>query len=428
MRTKFLFLLIGLAVAVALSGQNFNDYFADKTLRLDYLFVGNAQHQEVTLRELSCQPGWAGRRHHLSELPLKGDGQIHVRDKASGVEIYSHSFSSLFQEWLDTDEAQGSTKGFENTFLVPFPIRPVEIETLLFDARGEVATRFVHTVDPSDILIHLKGTGEILPHKYIWKGGDVEQCIDIAILAEGYTEEEMERFYLDAEVATESLFNHEPFRSMKERFNIVAVASPSIDKGVSVPRLGEWRHTAFSSHFSTFYSDRYLTTSNVFAIHDALAGIPYEHIIILANTDEYGGGGIYNAYTLTTAHHKDFRPVVVHEFGHSFGGLADEYFYENDTMTDTTPLDVEPWEQNITTRVDFGSKWQDMLVKGTPIPTPVAESKRYPVGVYEGGGYSTKGVYRPADYCRMRVNEWPEFCPVCQRALRRLIDFYTQPQ
>ena len=427
MRTKFLFLLIGLAVTVALQGQSFSDYFADKTLRLDYLFVGNAERQEVTLRELSCLPGWAGRRHHLAELPLKGDGQIHVRDKASGVEIYSHSFSSLFQEWLDTDEANGSTKGFENTFLVPFPLRPVEIEALLFDARGEVATRFVHTVDPADILIHAKGTGEILPHKYIWKGGDVEQCIDIAILAEGYTEEEMERFYQDAEVAMESLFNHEPFRSMKERFNIVAVASPSIDSGVSVPRLGEWRRTAFGSHFSTFYSDRYLTTSDVRSIHDALSGIAYEHIIILANTDEYGGGGIYNAFTLTTAHHKDFRPVVVHEFGHSFGGLADEYFYENDTMTDTTPLDVEPWEQNITTRIDFASKWEDMLKKGTPIPTSPDDSKKYPVGVYEGGGYSTKGVYRPANYCRMRVNEWPEFCPVCQRALRRLIDFYTQP-
>lgn len=370
MRTKYLFLLIGLAITVALQGQTFSDYFAEKTLRLDYLFVGNVDRQEVTLRELSCLPGWAGRRHHLAELPLKGDGQIHVRDKATGVEIYSHSFSSLFQEWLDTDEAKGSTKGFENTFLVPFPIRPVEIEALLFDARGEVATRFVHTVDPSDILIHLKGTGEILPHKYIWKGGDVEQCIDIAILAEGYTEEEMERFYQDAEIAMESLFNHEPFRSMKERFNIVAVASTSIDSGVSVPRLGEWRRTAFGSHFSTFYSDRYLTTSDVRSIHDALSGIAYEHIIILANTDEYGGGGIYNAFTLTTAHHKDFRPVVVHEFGHSFGGLADEYFYENDTMTDTTPLDVEPWEQNITTRVDFGSKWQDMLVKGTPVSDP----------------------------------------------------------
>ncbi|MGM9797550.1 MAG: M64 family metallopeptidase [Parabacteroides sp.] len=427
MRTKFLFLLIGLTVTVALQGQSFSDYFADKTLRLDYLFVGNAERQEVTLRELSCLPGWAGRRHHLAELPLKGDGQIHVRDKASGVEIYSHSFSSLFQEWLDTDEANGSTKGFENTFLVPFPLRPVEIEALLFNARGEVATRFVHTLDPADILIHTKGTGEILPYKYIWKAGDVEQCIDIAILAEGYTKEEMERFYQDAEIAAESLFNHEPFRSMKDRFNIVAVASPSIDSGVSVPRLGEWRRTAFGSHFSTFYSDRYLTTSDVRSIHDALSGIAYEHIIILANTDEYGGGGIYNAFTLTTAHHKDFRPVVVHEFGHSFGGLADEYFYENDTMTDTTPLDVEPWEQNITTRIDFASKWEGLLVPGTPVPTPAAEGKHYPVGVYEGGGYSTKGVYRPADYCRMRVNEWPEFCPVCQRALRCLIDFYTQP-
>ena len=108
-------------------------------------------------------------------------------------------------------------------------------------------------------------------------------------------------------------------------------------------------------------------------IHDALAGIPYEHIIILANTKEYGGGGIYNSYTLTTAHHPMFRPVVVHEFGHSFGGLADEYFYDNDVMTDTYPLDVEPWEQNISTQVDFASKWKDMLTNGTPIPTPTKE-------------------------------------------------------
>ena len=412
MRTKYLFLLIGLAITVALQGQTFSDYFAEKTLRLDYLFVGNADRQEVTLRELSCLPGWAGRRHHLAELPLKGDGQIHVRDKATGVEIYSHSFSSLFQEWLDTDEAKGSTKGFENTFLVPFPIRPVEIEALLFDARGEVATRFVHTVDPSDILIHLKGTGEILPHKYIWKGGDVEQCIDIAILAEGYTEEEMERFYQDAEIATESLFNHEPFRSMKERFNIVAVASPSIDSGVSVPRLGEWRRTAFGSHFSTFYSDRYLTTSDVRSIHDALSGIAYEHIIILANTDEYGGGGIYNAFTLTTAHHKDFRPVVVHEFGHSFGGLGDEYEYTN-----TDPMyfsDVEPWEPNLTTKHDFSGKWGNLIREGK-------------ASLIEGGGYQKEGVFRGCPDCRMRTNEHPEFCPVCQQALRRLIDFYTEP-
>ena len=121
-----------------------------------------------------------------------------------------------------------------------------------------------------------------------------------------------------------------------------------------------------------------------------------------------------------------FRPVVVHEFGHSFAGLADEYFYDDDVMTDTYPLDVEPWEQNISTRVNFASKWEDMLEKDTPVPTPTSESNRYPVGVYEGGGYSAKGIYRPADNCRMRTNEYPTFCPVCQRAIQRLIEFYTE--
>ncbi|WP_290043157.1 M64 family metallopeptidase, partial [uncultured Muribaculum sp.] len=155
-------------------------------------------------------------------------------------------------------------------------------------------------------------------------------------------------------------------RSMPERFNFVAVASPSADEGVSVPRLSDWRSTAFSSHFSTFYSDRYLTTSALPAVHDALRGIPYEHIIILANTPEYGGGGIYNSYTLTAARHPLMRPVVVHEFGHSFGGLADEYFYEQDVMSDTYPLDVEPWEPNITTLVDFPSKWQALIPDSVP--------------------------------------------------------------
>ena len=156
-----------------------------------------------------------------------------------------------------------------------------------------------------------------------------------------------------------------------------------------------------------------------------MAGIPYEHIIILANTEQYGGGGIYNAFTLTTAHHPNFRPVVVHEFGHSFGGLADEYFYDEDVMNGLYPLNIEPWEQNITTRINFASKWEDLLTKATPVPTPVANKAKYPIGVYEGGGYSAKGIYRPAFDCRMRTNEYPTFCPVCQRAIQRIIEFYT---
>ena len=417
--------LICLFVTLSLQAQAFSDYFANKTLRIDYIFTGNAAKQEVCLDGLSSLPSWAGRKQHLSELPLQGNGQIVMRDKASGTIIYKTSFSSLFQEWLETDEAKAVTKGFENSFLVPYPLRPAEIEITLLDPRRNIRTSMKHIVNPNDILIHQKGTDHITPHKYLLQSGTTEKCIDVAILAEGYTLEEMDTFYKDAAIACESLFSHEPFQSMKKRFNIVAVASPSEDSGVSVPRLGEWKRTAFNSHFSTFYSDRYLTTSRVKSIHDALAGIPYEHVIILANTEEYGGGGIYNSYTLTTAHHPKFRPVVVHEFGHSFGGLADEYFYDDDVMTDTYPLDIEPWEQNISTRVNFASKWEDMLVKGTPVPTPTSEKVKYPIGVYEGGGYSAKGIYRPADNCRMRTNEYPAFCPVCQRAVRRIIDFYT---
>ena len=425
MKKHILFLLCLIAVS-STRAQVFADHFADKTLRVDYIFNGNASGQAICLDGLSALPTWAGRKHHLAELPLQGNGQIVMRNAASGKTIYTTSFSSLFQEWLETDEARNVTKGFENTFLLPYPLQPVEIEITLLDPRRNVRASMKHIVHPNDVLIEQKGNSHITPHKYLLHNDSPEKCIDVAILAEGYTLQEMQAFYGDADIACKSIFDHEPFKSMKKRFNVVAVASPSTDSGVSVPRLNEWKHTAFSSHFSTFYSDRYLTTSRVKAIHDALAGIPYEHIIILANTEEYGGGGIYNSYTLTTAHHPMFRPVVVHEFGHSFGGLADEYFYDNDVMTDTYPLDIEPWEQNISTQVDFAAKWKDMLSENTPVPTPAEVSENYPTGVYEGGGYSAKGIFRPAENCRMRTNEYPTFCPVCQRAIRRVIEFYTE--
>lgn len=425
MKKHILFLLCLIAVS-STRAQVFADHFADKTLRVDYIFNGNASGQAICLDGLSALPTWAGRKHHLAELPLQGNGQIVMRNAASGKTIYTTSFSSLFQEWLETDEARNVTKGFENTFLLPYPLQPVEIEITLLDPRRNVRASMKHIVHPNNVLIEQKGNSHITPHKYLLHNDSPEKCIDVAILAEGYTLQEMQAFYEDADIACKSIFDHEPFKSMKKRFNVVAVASPSTDSGVSVPRLNEWKHTAFSSHFSTFYSDRYLTTSRVKAIHDALAGIPYEHIIILANTEEYGGGGIYNSYTLTTAHHPMFRPVVVHEFGHSFGGLADEYFYDNDVMTDTYPLDIEPWEQNISTQVDFAAKWKDMLSENTPVPTPAEVSENYPTGVYEGGGYSAKGIFRPAENCRMRTNEYPAFCPVCQRALRRIIEFYTE--
>ena len=425
---KLSILCLCAALHLPVAAQNFSDYFEDKTLRTDYIFTGDATRQEVCLDELTSLPGWAGRRHHLDELPLAGNGEITMTDKATGTVIYRTSFSSLFQEWLGEAEATRVKKGFENSFLLPFPKQPALVTVSLKNAHHKVCASLTHEVRPDDILIHSRGTERITPHRYMHRSGSAEDCIDVAILAEGYTEAEMDVFYKDAQATCEALFAHAPFDKLKDRFNIVAVASPSEDSGVSIPLKGEWKSTAVSSHFSTFYSDRYLTTSRVKSIHNWLAGIPYEHIIILANTDTYGGGGIYNSYTLTTAHHPMFKPVVVHEFGHSFGGLADEYFY-SDAPSPLYPYTVEPWEPNISTLVDFKSKWQDMVPEGTPVPTPVKKSADEiftAVGVYEGAGYTSKGIYRPTTECRMKINEAPVFCPVCQRSLERLIRFYTE--
>ena len=418
---------IGLS-AFAGQAQNFDDYFVNKTIRADYIFSGNSEAQAICLDELSSLPQWAGRRHHLSELPLAGNGEIEMKDKASGKIIYRTSFSSLFQEWICEAEAKKVTRGFENTFLIPFPKNTATVTIRLKDVYHKETASLTHEIDPKDILIHQRGDeASITPHRYLLKSGSEENCIDIAILAEGYTKEETELFYKDAQTACEALFSHEPFKKLKSRFNVVAVFSESKDSGVSIPRQNEWKKTAVSSHFDTFYSDRYLTTRSVKAIHNWLAGIPYEHIIILANSDTYGGGGIYNSYTLTTAHHPMFKPVVVHEFGHSFGGLADEYAYDA-APSPQYPYSIEPWEQNITTLADFDAKWKDMVEPGTPVPTPVQTEKSLiytKVGVYEGAGYTQKGIYRPTTECRMKINEAPVFCPVCQRALEKLIRFYT---
>lgn len=402
-----------LAFAMNAAAQDFNTYFTDKTLRIDYNFSGNAKEQHIAVDELKLSPRWYGKRKRLAELPMEGNGQISVKDHKTGDTIYRNSFSTLFQEWLSYPEAETTSKAFENVFLVPMPKDTVDITIDLRNNRREVVASLTHQVVPSDILIRHIGERNVTPYETLLQAKDTTKCIHIAFLAEGYQQHEMPTFINDAKIAIEALFAHEPFKSMKERFNIVAVKSPSIDSGTSEPGNGIWKQTALSSHFDTFYSDRYLTTLNLKDLHDLLAGTPYEHIIVLVNTEKYGGGGILNSYNLSMTHHPKYRPVVVHEFGHSFAGLADEYAYETEDIP-MYPHDIEPWEKNITTKVDFHGKWEDMIGK---------DSK---AGLYEGAGYSLKGVYRAYPDCRMRTNENPEFCDVCKRILQNVIDFYTK--
>ena len=405
--------ILCLSTSVNVKAQDFNTAFSDNTLRIDYIFSGNANQQHIAVDQLNVMPRWYGKKQRLTELPMEGNGQITVRDHRTKRTLYRNSFSTLFQEWLTYDEAKHTSRAFENVFLVPMPKDTVEITVTLNDNRRETTTQLTHTVAPSDILIKRIGERNRTPFETLQTAQDTSRCIHIAFLAEGYRTNEMDIFLKDAAEATEALFAHEPFKAMRNRFNIIAVKAPSADSGTSEPSKGVWKNTALHSHFDTFYSYRYLTTLRLKTVHDWLAGLPYEHIIILVNTHQYGGGGILNSYNLSMTHHPSFKPVVVHEFGHSFAGLADEYAYDFEEIP-MYPPDVEPWEQNITTKVKFSDKWHDMMGK---VPS---------VGLIEGAGYSMKGIYRASHDCRMRTNDTPEFCPVCQRAIQRVIDFYTK--
>ena len=388
-------------VAKAATAQVFDDYFEDKTLRIDYIFSGNSSSQAISLDQLNQSPRWYGKRSNLSEVPVEGNGAIIVREHSKENIIYKNSFSTLFQEWQTTDEAKTTIKAFENVFLVPMPKDTVDITVELRNNRREVVASMTHVVNPKDILIRHIGEHKT-PYETMLQAADTTRCINIAFVAEGYTREEMPIYIEDVKKSIDALFSHEPFKSRKEVFNIIAVEPASEESGTSVPRKGIWKRTALGSHFDTFYTERYLTTLHLKRLHDVLAGLPYEHIIVLVNTEVYGGGGILNSYNLSAAHHAKTLPVVVHEFGHSFAGLADEYAYDNEPIP-MYPADIEPWEPNITTL-----KYADA------------------VGVYEGAGYSLNGVYRPMQDCRMRTNENPTFCPVCQKAINNLIDFYVK--
>ena len=422
MRTLAIILMC--IVAKAATAQVFDDYFEDKTLRIDYIFSGNSSSQAISLDQLNQSPRWYGKRSNLSEVPVEGNGAIIVREHSKENIIYKNSFSTLFQEWQTTDEAKTTIKAFENVFLVPMPKDTVDITVELRNNRREVVASMTHVVNPKDILIRYIGEHKT-PYETMLQAADTTRCINIAFVAEGYTREEMPIYIEDVKKSIDALFSHEPFKSRKEVFNIIAVEPASEDSGTSVPRKGIWKRTALGSHFDTFYTERYLTTLHLKRLHDVLAGLPYEHIIVLVNTEVYGGGGILNSYNLSAAHHAKTLPVVVHEFGHSFAGLADEYAYDNEPIP-MYPADIEPWEPNITTLKDFHGKWEQMISKKTPVPTPADKKYADAVGVYEGAGYSLNGVYRPMQDCRMRTNENPTFCPVCQKAINNLIDFYVK--
>jgi len=280
-------------------------------------------------------------------------------------------------------------------------------------------------IDPGSIFVESNLTYDF-PAKKILDNGVPASHIDVAFVAEGYTLEQMVDFEADVKEFSEHLFMEEPFTEHRDKFNIWAVCAESEDEGTDIPGDGIWKNTILNTNFYTFGSERYLMTYDFSLVSDVVANVPYDQIFILVNTEKYGGGGVYNNYCVGSSGNPYSLVVMVHEFGHGFGGLGDEYYASTTAYEDFFDLTVEPWEPNLTTMVDFDSKWADLVAEDVPIPTPAEAEYLDKTGVFEGGGYVWKGVFRPAYDCRMKSNEAEGFCEACKRVLTEMIRHYTE--
>lgn len=426
MRTFMQLLLFVLFYQLPIFGQQYSSYFNDKACRINFQLSGNSTTTNASISKIIEDPFWGGRRLHLTDDMNLGEYRFQVLDSTSNKRIYSDGFSTLYFEWQSTPEALLVNKSFEQSVQFPYPLKAVKViieKRLDFD-KWEKLLQF--SFSPNDKLIR-RTKPMVVPLKTICKTASPENAIDIAVIAEGYTVKQRAKFYRDAKKLAENLFTHEPFAKYKSRINIYAIAAASIDSGVSSPQNGDWRNSALGTHYYTFYSDRYLTTLNVHTVHDYAALVPYDAIYILANTKTYGGGGIYNLYALASADSKRAQSeVTVHEFGHSFAGLGDEYFYDSDVLDGMYNSKAEPWEPNISSLVRFENKWKNDLPEGYTIPTLLTDENKQTIGVFEGAGYLKKGIYRPYFDCRMRTNAAKGFCPVCEKAVEKRIIFLTE--
>lgn len=402
----------------------FDDYFIDKTLRMDFYHTGNAATENISFDKLIEEGQWSGSKINLVDKFEYGYYVLRVTDSASGNLIYSRGFSTLYQEWQTTEESKKIIRTFPGSVSMPFPKNKIMVEIFRKDKRNNLEKKFEYEVDPNDYFI-IKEKIKPYSNFKVHYSGEPSKKLDIVLIPDGYTKDEIEKFKNDCERFASYLFEYSPFKENENKINIWGVDAPSIESGTDIPAKDIWKETILNSRFYTFDSERYLMTSDYFSVKDVAANAPYDQIYIIVNTDKYGGGSIYNFYSATAADNKLSKQIFVHEFGHGFAGLADEYA-DDSTYLDYYPLDVEPWEANITTLVNFESKWKNLIDKDTPVPTPKEDKFKNKIGVFEGGGYVNKGVYRPTMNSIMNSFSSNEFNEVCKNAIQKLIDFYSE--
>jgi len=424
MKKLFLVLLLFIISAPAFSQLNFDTYFTNKTLRFDYIKAGNAENNDIYFEQLKQEPFWSGNPNSLIDKFEYGHYKYLVFDSASGTLIFSKGYNTLYDEWQSTAEAKTIKKSFYETVLFPYPKKTVKLELHERNRKGIFNKKFELYINPDDQYINREPV-TAYPVNKIVDSGDPAYKVDIVFISEGYTQGEMKKLREDAERYAGYFVECSPYKENKDKINIWSVEVPSQESGVSNPGLNLWKNTAMNFSYYTTGVERYLMSLDIKSIRDIAANVPYDNICVISNSLKYGVGAIYNYYTSFPSDDQYGPYLIVHEFGHHFCALGDEYYTSQVSVEDYYKFDVEPYEPNLTTLVNFDKKWKNLIEQGIPVPTPATDEYKGKLGVFEGGGYVAKGVYRPMIYCTMKSKTYNNFCPVCTKAIIDMIYYYS---
>ncbi|MBI1807582.1 MAG: peptidase M64 [Ignavibacteria bacterium] len=450
----------------------FDQFFIDKTLRVDIFHTGTKGTETFSLDHAYEEGAWPGSAVNLLDTLDLGEYQIRVYDRLSAALIFSRGYSTMFNEWQTTDEASAMIyRTFHETVRLPYPKGKIQLTISRRDKTMDFHEVFSTVIDPnSSTEVNHEKRIPALKIFSLMDNGSLHDHVDLLILGDGYRKGDVEKFRKDAKHFNDVMFSTEPFKSRKSSFNVRAIEIASQDSGIDKPDKNIWKHSALGTQYNTFGAARYILTEEDRTLHDIAAAAPYDFLLILVNDNRYGGGGIYNlyttCYTISDAPGQEWQTdyVYVHEFGHSFGGLGDEY-YSSGISDNFYQKGVEPWEPNLTTLSKKDDlKWKHFVAPGILIPTPWEKvtydslqrerskldrlaadyyKKRAPiyeaqeqllkttkyagtVGAFEGAGYVAEGLYRPAVDCRMFSLSLVDFDPVCAAAINRVIDFYSK--
>ncbi|MEW6336482.1 MAG: M64 family metallopeptidase [Acidobacteriota bacterium] len=481
--------LVAFAVAPvgAADLETFNRRFEDATMRIDVHHAGSAAEESVTLDRVVREGAWPGSRIHLVDPFNTGNYLAEIRDAASGDLLFSRGFDSYFGEYKTTGPAdRGVRRTYHETVRCPFPRAKIRFVLKVRQRDRTLAPLFEAEIDPAAVTVSREALLPGVRTVPVLSNGDPHGRVDLAIVGEGYTTGQVATFERDARRVADILFAAEPFASRKGDFNVTGVLLPSAESGCDEPSHGVWRSTAVGASFDSLGSERYMLTEENRAVHDIAAHVPYDLVMIMVNHTRYGGGGIYNFFSTFTSNNQWTPYVLVHELGHAFAGLADEYYTSSVAYNEFYPTGVEPTEPNITALLDPSAlKWRALLAPGTAVPTPwekadfdamdlayqrvreeingrIARAKRggapaaevekleqeserlsrehaarvdaylarsafaARVGAFEGAGYASRGLYRSSLDCMMFTKGNKPFCPVCRRAIERVIDHHGE--